>query len=330
MTKARRRRDPRVVGLGLLFLLWGLAACAVGEAELPTRKPPVALDIAVSLPPTVSPTAAVSPTPMPPTATFTPTAFLTRTHHPTPTPTASPETCLQHDGEILVTAVPAEMLAEDLAYRVYLPPCYQEHSQARYPVLYLIHGQYFTDDQWDRLGVDEAADRLIRAGEIAPVIIVMPRDRLWNQPERDPFGQAVMDTLIPAIDAQYRTRPERTFRAIGGLSRGGSWALHLGIQYWQSFSAVGAHSAAIFWDDASSIRGWLEEIPSEAMPRFFVDLGDSDRPEISDSALGFEGLLTRLRVPHEFYLFVGDHNEDYWRVHIEQYLRWYTAEWADA
>ena len=66
------------------------------------------------------------------------------------------------------------MLPLPLSYRIYLPPCYDEMEDARYPVLYLIHGQNFNDDQWDRLGVDESADALIAAEEMSPLLIVMP------------------------------------------------------------------------------------------------------------------------------------------------------------
>ena len=57
---------------------------------------------------------------------------------------------------------------------VYLPPGYAEGEGARYPVLYLHDGQNVFDPasagaEW---GADEAAERLIAAGEIGPVIIV--------------------------------------------------------------------------------------------------------------------------------------------------------------
>jgi enterochelin esterase-like enzyme len=228
-----------------------------------------------------------------------------------------------------VAQLDTEILPHPLDYRVYTPPCYAAHAAERYPVLYLIHGQSYDDEQWVRMGIAETADRLIVAGQIAPLIIVMPRDRFWTQPSEDHFGEAVMDVLLPAIDNNYRTHPERQYRAIGGLSRGGSWALHLGTKYWQFFSAVGGHSAPIFWEDAPTIRGWIEAIPPGEMPRFYLDLGSNDRPEITDSALGFERLLTRLGIEHEFYLFQGYHEEAYWSAHLEHYLRWYTAEWGE-
>jgi enterochelin esterase-like enzyme len=197
----------------------------------------------------------------------------------------------------------------------------------RYPVLYLIHGQNFDDDQWDRLGVDETADELIAMGEIPALLIVMPRDRSWSQPTEDMFGQAVAEQLLPWIDQNYRTRPLREFRAIGGLSRGAGWALHLGLSRWESFGTIGLHSLPVFWTDLPDIKAWLDAIPHESLPRIYMDLGDKDRPQISKSAIWFEELLTEKNIPHEWHLFPGYHEEDYWIEHIEEYIRWYSKNW---
>jgi len=74
-----------------------------------------------------------------------------------------------------------------------------------------------------------AADKLLAAGEITPFIIVFPFDYSYKQPRDYRFEQVFLDLLIPQIDAAYRTLPSPTQRAIGGLSRGGAWALRLGI-----------------------------------------------------------------------------------------------------
>lgn len=206
-----------------------------------------------------------------------------------------------------------------------MPPCYTQQFDRRYPVVYLIHGQSYNDDQWDRMGADETADTLIALGEMAPLILVMPRDRVWSPPKEDMFGQAVVDELVPWVDDNYRTLPNRTFRAIGGLSRGASWAVHLGILHWEVFSAVGAHSLPVFPGDTNNIRDWLNAIPGESMPRFFIDIAELDRWAVTAS--WFESVLTELDIPHVWHLYTGFHNEDYWQSHIEEYLRWYAEEW---
>lgn len=235
--------------------------------------------------------------------------------------------CWSAGGHIVKGSLTIHMLRTPLLFRVYLPPCYDQEPERRYPVLYLFHGQSFNDDQWDRMGVDETADWLIAAGEIPPFIVVMPFERYGGQPTDTYFSQAIVEVLLPYLDQIYRTIPDRSHRAVGGLSRGAGWAAHFGISQWKFFGALGAHSPAIFYSDAQRMRTWLDSTPAELRPRIYIDIGDRDRPEITESALWFEALLNQYEIPHEWHLFIGYHTEEYWQAHMEQYLRWYTAEW---
>lgn len=329
---------PFIVTLGLLLSV-GLGACASGglpigswvvsgahEAALPTPRSGVTqtageavhrlttLPTATSLPsPTSIPFTPLSSTPLSPTSLS-----------PSPTPLR----CLEQRGRIESGQVRTRLLSQPLVFRVYLPPCYLQDVARRYPVVYLIHGQSFNEDQWDRLGADEAADELIAEGKAPPFMIVMPHDEgVRSQPEEDKFGDAVAQVLVPWIDAHYRTLPDRAYRAVGGVSRGGGWALHIGLSEWKIFGAFGAHSLAIFWNDTPHIKEWLDAIPSDKIPRIYLDIGDNDRPEIKESDLWFERLLTQRGIPHEWTLFTGYHEEKYWQKHVKQYLEWYTELW---
>jgi enterochelin esterase-like enzyme len=230
-------------------------------------------------------------------------------------------------GRIETGQLEVENTPKPLDYRLYLPPCYAENPDQDYPVLYLVHGQSFNDDQWDRLGVDEILDRWVAEGKISPFLVVMPRDTHWGTAQQDPFDESVLQGLIPYIDEHYRTLPEREYRAIGGLSRGAGWAANLGLQYPDLFGSVGMHSLALFWSDVPYIKLWLDEIPPELMPRFYIDVGLNDRPEIQQSSKWFENLLNQRNIPHEWHYFAGYHDETYWKSHLEQYLQWYAAGW---
>lgn len=219
----------------------------------------------------------------------------------------------------------SKYLKDGLRYTIHLPPCYDADPARTYPVLYLIHGQTFNDDQWVRLGAPATADRLINAGEMPPFIIVMPYDKSSAQPSQDPFGQVVTDELIPYVQYVYRACPERTCRVVGGLSRGGGWAIHLGLSRPDLFSAVGGHSPAIFDEEAPEMRRMLSAIPAGLMPRWFLDVGQDDR--LVASASEFENMLTEMDIPHDWRLYNGVHDEAYWSKHVEEYLRWYTQGW---
>jgi enterochelin esterase-like enzyme len=267
-----------------------------------------------------------------PQSTLTVTATApkqTYTASPTAAPSPDPSSwrCWQNGGHFEHHQLAASELLEPLEFRVYLPPCYEAEPERRYPVLYLLHGQSYLDDQWQRLGAGDTADRLIAKGEITPFLIVMPRYRLWSDPDVNNFGAVMIQSLIPWIDANYRTQPDRNFRAVGGLSKGAGWAVHLGLTSYDTFAAIGGHSLAVFWSDTYQIRSWLEEIPPEMMPRIFLDIGEKDRPQILSSAVWFEEILTLYKIPHEWYLLTGYHDESYWSANMERYLRWYGREW---
>ncbi len=275
------------------------AAIQVPTAVLQATEPPVSTATAMpDLPPTAAPTA-----------------------------TAATLACWKNGGQISDHSLRSPLDKLPLEFKVYLPPCYQQQPERHYPVLYLIHGQSFRQDQWDRLGADETVDALVAAGEIAPFIIVMPRDRVWTQPQEDIFDELLVQELIPYIDQTYRTLPDRQHRAIGGLSRGAAWAVHIGLEHSELFSAIGGHSLPIFWISISKIPRWLDAIAREDLPRIYVDVGDHDRQEILESSRWFGELLTEKNIPHEWYMFAGYHEEAYWQAHVEQYIRFYAAEW---
>jgi len=95
--------------------------------------------------------------------------------------------CLLEPGQMITATLETRLVRLPLAYRVYLPPCYDDIPDKRYPSLYLFHGQSYNDDQWDRMGADETADRLIASGEFHPLIIVMPYERYGGQPTETCF-----------------------------------------------------------------------------------------------------------------------------------------------
>ena len=253
-----------------------------------------------------------TPTPTPnPTASLTPTLFTPRIAESTPTP----HQCQEQRGQVKKRAFDSIALPQ---YQLYLPPCYDFDPERYYPVLYLLHGAGFTDEQWIRLGTAEKADALIAAGEMPPIIIVMPYDKYSTYlVDDDDFGEVFVEDFLPYIDENFRT--DR--RAIGGLSRGAGWAIHYGLTRWELFSAIGAHSAAIFKGDKSKLDDWLAAIPAEQIPAIYLDTGDQD-PDWRIT-LSFADLLTEMGIPHEWRFFTGTHDEDYWHAHIEAYLRWY-------
>jgi enterochelin esterase family protein len=59
------------------------------------------------------------------------------------------------------------------------------------------------------------------------------------------FEDVVIHDLIPAIDAAYRTIPDREHRAIAGLSMGGMQALFIGLHHLDEFAYIASFSGPI-------------------------------------------------------------------------------------
>jgi enterochelin esterase-like enzyme len=253
---------------------------------------------------------------------ITPTALSSARSSPTGTPTVN---CLQLGGEIRSGKLYSEVLADDFHYQVYLPPCYQSNHDERYPVVYLLHGLSYNEEQWLRLGLAEQLDHLIAEGLLAPFIVVLPREARFSPTQSSGFADALVEELIPWVDQLYRTLPEKSSRAIGGLSRGAAWAVHIGFEHYQLFDRVGAHSLPLFEADAGRLQAWVAQIPDEDLPLFFIDIGRVDRERFT--AQDFADQLDQFNIPHTWYLFTGSHTEEYWASHLESYLRWYGADW---
>ncbi|MBL6981100.1 MAG: hypothetical protein ISR58_07900 [Anaerolineales bacterium] len=301
-----------------LIILLGLGACTLQET--PAQVQVVTFTPSISVPPTESNKSVPSITESP---SQTESTELTATTTTTPPPLS----CWNEGGYTQHHQLFSDFLPDPLIFRVHLPPCYDQQPEKEYPILYLLHGQSYGDDQWDRLGVDETADRLIALGEIPPFIIVLPAEQDHNTPPPEsPYGDAIVNELLPYINETYRIIDKRAYRAIGGLSRGGNWAVHLGLIHWELFGTFGAHSSPSFVTEGPPrIREYLQAIPDDKLPHIYMDAGENDG--WIEYTLKLEAVFTEENIPHEWFLFQGTHDEEYWANHIEDYLRWYTQGW---
>ena len=296
-----RTMDTRqaTIWITTFALLFGLSACSTPNEIVPTQT--------VTLPP---PTATVTFTPSPIPPTFTPT----------------PLACLSQPGKIKQETIPfGDNLKQ--SFLVYTPPCYNQMTELRYPVLYLLHGQTYSQDQWVRLGVPQIADELIHSGQAVPFIIVFPDDHYWNAAPGADFGNRLILDIIPFMDGTYRTLADREHRSLGGLSRGGGWTVQLGFEHPELFGSLGLHSPGVFKDNAPYVEKILKDIPEEARPRLWLDVGDADRE--LQSIQDFEEILVRSNYLHEYHFYSGDHSEEYWGRHVQEYLLWYVQAWQE-
>jgi enterochelin esterase-like enzyme len=238
-------------------------------------------------------------------------------------------TCGERSGAIRRDSLRSAAAETTFYYSVYTPPCYDQNTST-YPVLYLMHGSNEDDGQWGRLGIQPLLDDGIAAGTLPPMIVVMPFGE-WlanrNQFEGVSWEGVFLDELLPHIEAQYRVDGRRETRMIGGISRGGFWALEIAFRHPDLFSAVGGHSA--FLDDYNAPPEYnplrVAQTSAEiSQLRIWLDRGKDDFAapglDLLDERLTERGLTYQYTVYPE-----GQHAPEYWRQHVGEYLAFYGA-----
>ena len=193
---------------------------------------------------------------------------------------------------------------------VYLPNGYGKlvkGKQERYPVLYLQHGWGENETSWPVQGkAGIIMDNLIADGKIKPFIVVMAygltNDFKFGTIGRftaEEFEKLLIDELIPVIDKQFLTKPDKWNRALAGLSMGGMETKLITLRRPEVFG---------YWGLLSGGQYAPEEINDTKVVKYiFEGCGDKENPDgINKSveslkAAGYnaEGLISE-GTAHEF------------------------------
>jgi enterochelin esterase-like enzyme len=133
---------------------------------------------------------------------------------------------------------------------VYTPPGYESGSD-KYPVFYLLHGAFDSDDSWGTVGrAGFIMDNLIAAGKARPMVVVMPHGHTgpfrMGTPLAGEFEPEFLADILPQIEHRYRILADRQHRAISGLSMGGAQTLNIGIPNLDKFAYLGVFSSGVF------------------------------------------------------------------------------------
>jgi enterochelin esterase-like enzyme len=157
-----------------------------------------------------------------------------------PLPTVVSDSRDEAGSSIDSTSFSSSALGGEGSFMVYLPPGYAG-SIARYPVLYLLHGEDETDSSFLTIGVQPTLDRLIAAHAIPPLIAIMvqggPGPNNWSNIGSTRYEAYVLE-VQRLVDRMLPTIPARSARAIAGYSMGGYGAMHIALAHPTVFSTV--------------------------------------------------------------------------------------------
>ena len=142
-----------------------------------------------------------------------------------------------YGADVKTFDVPSAAMGATVKVSVVTPAAYAADGISRYPVVYLLHGAGNDHTTYLQPFLLDGVDKW-------RFIAVVPDGKLdwWmDSPllpkvRRETF---VVNELVPWVDAEFRTLPQRQRRAVAGHSMGGQGAMRLGMRHSDVFGIVG-------------------------------------------------------------------------------------------
>lgn len=225
---------------------------------------------------------------------------------------------------------------------IYTPPGYEAGKES-YPVLYLLHGMGGDEEAWMALGrTSQILDNLIAQGKAKPMIVVMTNGNVVQEaaPGESSLGlykptfqlphtmdgkmEETFPDVIKFVENNYRVVPDRSGRAIAGLSMGGYHSLHISRYYPNTFDYVGLFSPAIFPAQGvnskvyEDIDGTLAGQIRNGYQLYWIGIGKTDF--LYKAVEEYRAKLDKLGAKYTYVETEGGHTWSNWRVYLSQFV----------
>lgn len=217
---------------------------------------------------------------------------------------------------------------------IYTPPGY-DRSGAKYPVLYLLHGNGEAQNGWVMNGrANIILDNLIAEKKARPMLVVMPQGHALQGANVGPlvrlageadmfskrFAPDLLQDILPLVEANYRVYADADHRAIAGLSMGGGQALSIGLINPKLFHYILGYSAAVgepFMNAETALHDALAapEVLNASVRLLWIGCGRQDF--LYQANVQFAQMLERLGVKAEFRATEGSHVWSVWRHYLQ-------------
>ena len=220
---------------------------------------------------------------------------------------------------------------------VYTPANYDSSSK-RYPVLYLQHGGGEDESGWTHQGkTNYILDNLIAEGKAKEMIVVMSNGNItvpgtgfgYSIQGMKGFEEELLEVIIPFVDQNFRTIPDKQHRALSGLSMGGGQSFFVGLQHTDLFSYIGVFSTGVFggiretksFDAEAAMPGLISQHDkyNKALKLFYISVGTDD-PRLS-STQNAVSAMRKSGLAITFNTFPGDHEWQVWRKSLHDFAQ---------
>ena len=186
----------------------------------------------------------------------------------------------------------SELLGINRRMTVYTPYGYETNKKTKYPVLYLLHGGGGDEEAWTSMGrTAQILDNLIEKGLAKPMIVVMPNGNPGQQAActlnlpvsdvnyRDPananaYVKSLVTEIIPFVEKNYRAIPNKSARAIAGLSMGGGHTTAATMLFPGVFDYICPMSCGM--RDGENVDAQMQAIKKAGYKLYWIGCGTED------------------------------------------------------
>ena len=259
------------------------------------------------------------------------------------------------------SAIDSRILHRPVRYCVMLPPKYDAEKNLKYPVLYFLHGLGENEQTLLRSGGWGLIQDLQRENKIGDFLMVAPEGRgsffINSADGHDPYSDFFLREFLPHVEGRYRVLRQPKSRGVTGLSMGGYGALRFAFAQPELFGSVSAQSPALITDSPRELNAdlrdagplarlmgsvfgnpinvahWNQNNPFQLArknqagirgQKIYINCGRQDEYGFAAAAESMHKQLLAEKIPHEFHLYPGGHDAEYFLSHLGETI---TFHW---
>ena len=217
---------------------------------------------------------------------------------------------------------------------IYTPPGYDNNTNEKYPVLYLLHGGGEDERGWSAQGkTDIILDNLIAEKKAKPMVIVMMDGNFgsggiagFGEQSLRMFENELKQSVIPFVEKNYRTAADPGSRALAGLSMGGLQTLYAGIKNTGMFSYLGVFSSG-WWANQPALSGPQYEFMktnaatiNNNLKSLWIAMGGKEDIAYANCKIML-GKFDEMNIKYQYSEYPGGHTWPVWRNNLYNFAQ---------